>query len=166
MTELTEEVRELIKKENPRMLKIYNDCGLFRILEADPLTIYKNYNKNLSFESIACMLTNIFVNDERITNIMSIRSELAKTATVLKTDFTFIIADSLGIGRNKASTLIDQAISQGFFTVLPNIYDVNAKMLRPTKINDNELHRIYVRISEINHETVSAEGFVKFKEGL
>jgi len=166
MLKIAEEVENLIKEKSPRMNRIYEECGLYRILDSEPAVIYKNFYKVLSLESIACLMTEIFINDERITNIMSTKPELAKTASITKTDLTYIIADALGIGRNKTSTLINQCIDIGAFIIIPNIYDVNAKMIKPAKMSREELHGIYVRICKINNKEVTKEDFEHFMEAI
>lgn len=163
MQTLSEEVIDLVKKRKPRFNRVFRDCGIYKILDLNGSELYKLYGKQLSLDSVACIATDIFINDERVTNVMAVRAELNKTKTMFKTDFSMILADKLSIGRNKAMALLDQLILGEYFLIAPNICDVNAKLIRPAKISDDELHQMYVRICGVNDTPVTKEGFSIFK---
>jgi hypothetical protein len=155
-------VYNLIKSKNPRLARILKDCNVYKIIDMPYGELYQTFGKNMSIETISCIMAEIFVNDERVTNTMSCRPELMKAHALLKTDFGFIIADSLGIGRNKAQYFIDQALIAGYFTKSVNTLDNNAKFIKPAIMTDDELHQMYVRICGITGIEVTKQGFNNF----
>lgn len=160
---LAEKMAHVIKRESPAFNSVLKDIGIYTLFNGGFRTVYQNYGKQLSLKTIALMAREVYINDERVTNTMAVRPELIKTKCMLKTDFSLILAESLGIGRNKSQEFIDSFISCGEFVIVPNILDTNAKMIKPKVLHDEELTEMYKRICAVNGEKFSQEEFEKFR---
>ncbi len=162
MKTIKEEVYDLIKSRNPRLARVLKECSVYQYIDMPYSELFEKHGKNMSIEAISCMMADVFVNDERVTNNMAMRTELFNARAILKTDFGFIVADALGIGRNKAQYFVDQALIAGYFIRPPNTLDNNAKFIRPATVTNDELHRMYVRICNVNGTEITKEGFAIF----
>jgi hypothetical protein len=163
-TALAQKTADVLKDESPAYYSLLQDIGVFNLIRSGFRFAYTTYGKQISIGTLARMAREIFIHDERITNTMAVRSELLKTKCMLKTDFSLILAESLGIGRNKSQEFIDLFIQCGAFIVSPNILDTNAKMIRPASLTDEELLEMYQRICAVNGTPYKIEDFNHFKE--
>lgn len=162
---LADKVSNMVRKDSPAIDSLLKDTGFYSLISNGFKEAYARCGKKIGLGTISLIARETFIHDERVTNTMAVRPELTKTKSMLKTDFSLILADVLGIGRNKSQEFLDLIISSGDFVIVPNILDNNAKMIRPQILTEDELSYIYERICKVNGIEVTTDGWQNFKEG-
>lgn len=155
---LTNDISQLIiERSGNAKDSILKDLGFYKIMNKNIKELCDTYFKQFSFDSISAIAYDIFVKDERIINLMVGRNELLHTKSILKTDFSFIIADCMCIGKNRARDIVDELILSGHFIIIPNIMDSNAKMIRPSLIKATDAYKMLEKIHKARNSPAPTE---------
>ncbi len=162
--ETTDAIRRLLEDADPVANAILEDVGCYTMLELPYHALYRKHGKVLSNHTLAKIGLKVWFTDDRIVNIMSTRTDFIKSKAILKTDFSYLIADVFGVGRNKSIELVESFIDTGEFALLTNVIANNAKLVRPSFYPEFTLIEMKQAIEEIMGQPMSEDEAKNFME--
>jgi hypothetical protein len=162
--ETTRLIRELLEEADPVANAILEDVGCYTMLELPFHALYRKHGKTLSNRTLAKIGLKVWFTDDRVINLMSTRTDFIKTKAILKTDFSYLVADVLGVGRNKGIEIVESFIDTGEFALLTNVIANNAKLVRPTFYPEFALVEMKQAIEELTGQPMSEDEAKNFME--